>query len=1040
MTRFKRRPLVLCGFAVAAALALSNVDAITDSILQPGARFLDRLAGIPDDTDTGRSGETAAATPPGLASRGTRPGDAGAAIACGTARACIGETREGRLEPRHIGRDADRSARQAVAPVRHAPTRPTRRDPGPLRTAGAWYVAPTGRRHPDKGDRRSDDLAPTAVLGRVGIHAVQGSGRVSPLLGDDVTVEGLVTAVKSNGFFLQSAPGEEDAMRETSEGVFVFTSSAAPAAAAVGNRVSVSGRVAEYTPASHPHQMSVTQIASPSVTLVSVGNPLPAPEEIIWLQLSANSPVDELEKFEGMRVSAPVLAITGPDEGRLDESTATAEATGEFYVVLPYESRPRREPGIGVLDVTPLPVGVDPPDFDTNPERLRFDSTGQLGAPVITADGDGRVYGFVGVLDYGKAAYTLLPDPDAGLVAEDGIYHRDLPWALDEEVTIGTFNLQRFYDDVDNAGADTVLTTEAFQRRLARTARSVCSMMDSPDILGVVEVENLSTLSLLAAAINDNIIGGCRNSPGYVAHLIEGNDPAKINIGFLVSTREVAPGVPRVQTIEVAQLGKGEVFANPDGSGSLLNDRPSLMLRARIFRDANNSFPITAIANHLRSLNGINSLAPGGNGWSSEGHRVRAKRAAQARYLAGQVQARQAADPNENLLLLGDFNAFEFSDGYVDVMGIITGREAAASQVVNYVDSPITTPLTNLIEALFPEQRYSYIFEGNRQALDHIVASQALMDASPGIRMEYARFNAGAGGYRFGVPDRISRVSDHDPAVAYIPVSAFGVANVWAGIEGVDSSTAGKPAEWRVALFNNGPVDASDVVVDITLTAELPGLVLTPPAGFTCSAPAVVGGETVARCEAAHFPVDYSSGARIGLRTETLASQAGTEVMVIAEIRARNPDDYPDDNFTFSPTRLTPPLADLYLLQVNLPPGQVSGPTGVLEYRVLSQGRDEAVSPRFELELAGSKTMVRPTVPNGWTCTTTPVGDNSTRVVCDHAGDFLVPDEASFRFELLPGRSVQVSATARVSSVTEDPNPFNNTRWSTSRILVRTTQ
>ncbi|MBN4659283.1 hypothetical protein H4F44_26235, partial [Escherichia coli] len=82
-------------------------------------------------------------------------------------------------------------------------------------------------------------------------------------------------------------------------------------------------------------------------------------------------------------------------------------------------------------------------------------------------------------------------------------------------------------------------------------------------------------------------------------------------------------------------------------------------------------FPLTVIANHLRSLNDMDALTPGPNGWSTDGERVRAKRAAQAAYLAGLVQRFQQDDPAEKIVLLGDFNEFEFNDGYVDVLGIV---------------------------------------------------------------------------------------------------------------------------------------------------------------------------------------------------------------------------------------------------------------------------------------------------------------------------------------------------------------------------------
>src|SRR5690606_40161411 len=55
------------------------------------------------------------------------------------------------------------------------------------------------------------------------------------------------------------------------------------------------------------------------------------------------------------------------------------------------------------------------------------------------------------------------------------------------------------------------------------------------------------------------------------------------------------------------------------------------------------------------------------------GDRVRQKRRLQAEFLAQWLQARQLAEPDANLIVLGDFNAFEFNDGYVDVMGTVTG-------------------------------------------------------------------------------------------------------------------------------------------------------------------------------------------------------------------------------------------------------------------------------------------------------------------------------------------------------------------------------
>ena len=55
------------------------------------------------------------------------------------------------------------------------------------------------------------------------IHAVQGAGAASPYAGQDVTTTGIVTALKTNGVFIQSPDSAVDADPATSEGLFVFT-------------------------------------------------------------------------------------------------------------------------------------------------------------------------------------------------------------------------------------------------------------------------------------------------------------------------------------------------------------------------------------------------------------------------------------------------------------------------------------------------------------------------------------------------------------------------------------------------------------------------------------------------------------------------------------------------------------------------------------------------------------------------------------------------------------------------------------------------
>lgn len=181
----------------------------------------------------------------------------------------------------------------------------------------------------------------------VPIHDIQGAGASSPLVGQTVTTTGVVTALRTNGFYLQAPDGEADADPATSEGVLVFTNSAPPSAAAVGNRVRVSGSVVEYRPSADPSSPPLTEIGgSVSVALLSSGNPLPAPVLLTSADLSPAGPADRLERYEGMRVRVPALLVVAPTGGSVDEANATGRSNGVLVGVLPERRAPsaKREP------------------------------------------------------------------------------------------------------------------------------------------------------------------------------------------------------------------------------------------------------------------------------------------------------------------------------------------------------------------------------------------------------------------------------------------------------------------------------------------------------------------------------------------------------------------------------------------------------------------------------------------------------------------------------------------------------------------------
>jgi hypothetical protein len=581
------------------------------------------------------------------------------------------------------------------------------------------------------------------------IAEIQGSGDTSPQAGHIVTTSGIVTGVKSNGFFIQMAdPGDGDPT--TSDGVFVFTSSVPPATAAVGSDVCVIGTVQEFIPGADPFSPAVTEIGFVSNTFrISTGNPLPPAVGLTAADTDPGGGIDQLEKYEGMRVHVDSLTVSAPTQGSVNEPSATSTSNGVFYGVITGAARPFREPGIEAPDPLPLP-GI--PRFDGNPERLRVDTDGLVGAMRLEVTSGAVVTGLTGPLDYSFRTYTIDPDPATPPIVTGNIAAVPLADPGPTKFTVAAYNVERFFDTVNDADTDdAVLTPTAFNERLNKLSLVVRDLMRTPDILGLEEVENLTTLQSIAEKINADAVAAGDADPDYVAYLEEGNDIGGIDVGFLVKSS-------RIGVLEVTQIGKDATYINPNNSeAELLNDRPSLLIRALVSRpEGATAFAVTVIVSHLRSLSGVDD--------PDDGNRVRTKRRAQAEFLADFVQSRQAASPGERLILVGDFNAFQFNDGYVDSMGTIKGTPTPASQVTLASSDVVNPDLVNLVETVPASERYSFTFDGNAQVLDHVLVSANLLGRV--AHTEFVRTDADFPESLRNDPTRPERVSDHDPIVA----------------------------------------------------------------------------------------------------------------------------------------------------------------------------------------------------------------------------------------------------------------------------------
>ena len=845
-----------------------------------------------------------------------------------------------------------------------------------------------------------------------------------------MSARGVVTGRKGDGYFIQEPDASVDADPATSEGIFVFTSGAPPAAVAVGNLVQVTGTVSEFVPSADLLQPPVTELTSPTTVLLSTGNPLPTAIPLTATFPDPAGAFDQLERLEGMRVSVASLTVSGPTLGNsVNEPNATQASNGVFFGTVTGVARPFREPGIQAPD--PPPSGSIPPipRFDSNPELLRVDTDGQVGATILDVGTGAVVTGLVGPLDYAFRRYTVLPDPPpaAPPVASGGPTATPAAVPAARELTVASYNLERFFDTIDDAGiGEPVLTAAAFDNRLHKASLGIRNYLRTPDVLGVAEVENLSTLQALAARINDDAVAAAQPNPQYVAYLVEGNDVGGIDVGFLVKTAPVA-GNPRVTVNAVVQENAGELFVNPDSSTAPLNDRPSLRLDAVVNHANGTGFPVTVIVNHLRSLNGVNSVAPGSNGWATEGDRVRAKRQKQAESLANLVQARQTADPAERIVLVGDFNAYEFNDGLVDSMNVIQGTPPPDNETAVPGDGVdlVNPDLDNLFDTPPPAERYSYVFDGQAQNLDQVLVNGALIADTVARRLEHPRINADFPAVDRNDPTTPRHLSDHDPVVGYFEVAGFATADLSiVKVDGTDPVTAGTTLAYAITVTNNGPDPADNVSWNDPLPAGTTFVSLASPGGWTCSTPAVGAGGTVFCSIGTLAP----GSAAFTLTVAVAPSIAAGTVLSNTATATSTTTDPDTDDLTATATTTVTTSADLAITKTDSVDPILAGGTQTYTITLTNAGPGDASLVGWTDTLPPGTRFLAHSGAGGWICTTPAVGSGGT-VSCS------APSLAASSFEVFTlvvtfdagvADGAVITNTANASSATPDPQLGDN--------------
>lgn len=581
--------------------------------------------------------------------------------------------------------------------------------------------------------RTQADIVPLAcaptTCADLTVAQIQGSGTASPYDGQVglSCLAGCVTGIGANGFYIQSPAPDDDP--RTSEGLFVFRYSGwtNPAGLRAGDLV----EIRDFGVQEFYGSTEIVGLRDDSGSSYRRIGTCPSPEALPIPPLAdpRADPEGVYERFEGMRVSmrfdGSVVGPTVRYASRFESGepqTALVPSDSPFYGgrVFPDDL----PPGHGMIYLSGG-LGHDLPDVGIGDRLSARDLTG--------------------VLAYQFGHYVLLVD---GSSAPPAVVE-DVPDINDSEAPIGpdefalcTFNLANLFDAADDGDGDmgdwAPADDAAFGLLVEKRAAAIREDLGRCTVVGLQEVEGKdSTWQALADAV-----GG-----SYRFDYYESPDERDITVGILYDARRVAVrDSAQVQACTPTDYGVDYRWAvgvrsrpNPCAAGTYpLHDRPPYVADLTI-RDAGGTraLDVRVVVTHFKSKIGDEAVnLP--------------RRTAQARHVAALLDRPVAA-------ALGDFN---------DLPGSAPLREFA--------------PYTSLIEArLPPADRYTYIYNGFSEAIDHIIMTPGLdryfRSGSP------VHINADFPDRR--TPDRTGRrSSDHDPVIARFAFRPTGVSDALAGL------------------------------------------------------------------------------------------------------------------------------------------------------------------------------------------------------------------------------------------------------------------
>ncbi|MFP3852748.1 MAG: endonuclease/exonuclease/phosphatase family protein [Anaerolineales bacterium] len=616
---------------------------------------------------------------------------------------------------------------------------------------------------------------PAHADGHTPIYEIQGAGHISPHLGQLVTTKGVVTTVAFNGYYVQDPTGDGDPA--TSDGMFVFKFGSKPA---VGDLVELTGTVEEHIPGgAGTGNLSITQMAFPTISVLSSGNALPDPEVIgtsgrippavdvisddelpVNLQLEADDAantfdpnedgIDFYESLEGMLVTveSPVAVSATRTFGRFSSEMFVLPNNGSDAIIEPDDARTAR----GGINLQPHPDNRG----DQNPERvqLQFDaSIGQVGtlypaeAPVITV-GD-TLADVTGVVGYSFGNFEVNVTQEV-VITPGGLAEESSSLVgTNKLVTVASYNVLNLsplaLDDdqratlashiVDNLGSPDVVALQEIQDNNGDVSDYPDFDEDDPDnpgndgttaadqtlqaLVDAIAAAGGPTYAFFDVAPEDGTSGGIPGGNLRNAFLY---NPDRVELEDFVS---LTPDV-------LAEMG----VSNPDAFDGT---RDPLV---GTFKFRGKEF--TVVNNHLSSRFGSTPVFGAIQPFVQAGE---SDREAQVGALNEAVDLlldegrgnQQHASKAARVMVVGDLNTFEFTN---DLTSILPGPEEV---------------LNNLVDTLTDDNVYTFNFEGNSQVLDHFFVTDNLLDGAEfdivHVNVDFPR-----------VDDTVG--SDHEPLLA----------------------------------------------------------------------------------------------------------------------------------------------------------------------------------------------------------------------------------------------------------------------------------